>query len=227
MPALRKRPVMAKQEFEFTLILSGVAELTAEVLGAFFEAGCDDALIGTRDGIAYADFCREAGSYREAVLSAIADVESAGVGARVVRVEPDELVTMADIARRAGRSRESIRQLVAGLRGPGDFPPPVANLKQRSPIWRWTEVAQWLEQRQTGPTPPTPAKKGPEAEELAGADAWVAVLNGALEVRRHIQSADQVMELLRTLMQPRGRRRVKGGAVNSGVGSSESRDKNK
>ncbi len=74
---------MAKREFEFTQILSGAPELTVEVLDAFYEAGCDDALIGTRDGVAYADFCREADSFRQAVLSAIRDVESAGVGARV------------------------------------------------------------------------------------------------------------------------------------------------
>ena len=80
---------MAKQEFEFTLILSGVRELTVEVLGAFYAAGCDDALIGMRDGVAYADFCREADSFDQAALSAVRDVESAGVGAKVAHVEPD------------------------------------------------------------------------------------------------------------------------------------------
>jgi hypothetical protein len=69
---------MAKQAFEFTLILSGVRDLTPEVLDALYEAGCDDALIGMRDGTAYAEFCREAGSFPEAVLSAVKDVETAG-----------------------------------------------------------------------------------------------------------------------------------------------------
>jgi hypothetical protein len=82
---------MAKQEYEFTLTLSGVPELTRDVLDAFYEAGCDDALIGIRDGVAYADFCREADSRQDAVLSAIRDVEMAGV--KVLRVEPDELTT--------------------------------------------------------------------------------------------------------------------------------------
>ena len=68
---------MAKHEFEFTLILSGVRELTPEVLDAFYAAGCDDALIGMCDGVAYAEFCREADSLPEAVESAIRNVEAA------------------------------------------------------------------------------------------------------------------------------------------------------
>jgi hypothetical protein len=70
--------LMAKQEYEFTLILSGVQELTPELLDAFYEAGCDDALIGMRDGKAYAEFCREAESLPEAVASAMKDVEATG-----------------------------------------------------------------------------------------------------------------------------------------------------
>ena len=69
---------MAKQEYEFTLILSGVSELTPEVLDALYEAGCDDALIGMRDGTAYAEFCREADSLPQAVSSAVKNVETAG-----------------------------------------------------------------------------------------------------------------------------------------------------
>jgi hypothetical protein len=69
---------MAKQEYEFTLILSGVGELTPGVLDTLYEAGCDDALIGMREGTAYAEFCREADSFQQAVLSAVKNVETAG-----------------------------------------------------------------------------------------------------------------------------------------------------
>src|SRR5262249_48126794 len=134
---------MAKQDYEFTLILSGVPELSREVLDAFYEAGCDDALIGMRDGVAYAEFCREADSFREAVLSAIGDVESAGVGALVEHVEPDGVVSMSEIARRLHVTREGVRKWVAGQRGPGNFPPPVGSLTKHSPLWRWTDVVQW------------------------------------------------------------------------------------
>jgi hypothetical protein len=84
---------MAKQEYEFTLLLSGVRELTREVFDALYEAGGDDALIGVRDGTVYAEFCREGASFQEAMLSAVRDVEMAGVGPKVEQVEPDELVT--------------------------------------------------------------------------------------------------------------------------------------
>lgn len=53
-----------------------------------FEAGCDDALLGMRAGEVTLGFAREAPSFREALLSAIADVEKAALPIRLVRVEP-------------------------------------------------------------------------------------------------------------------------------------------
>jgi hypothetical protein len=85
---------------KFTLILSGVNELTDEVCDALFEAGCDDALPGTRDGVVFLDFSREGKSIQEAVLAAIGAVERAGVGACVVRLEPEELMAMPECAER-------------------------------------------------------------------------------------------------------------------------------
>ena len=78
---------MAKQEYEFALTLSGVNELTRDVLDSFYEAGCDDALIGIRDGVAYADFCREADSLSHAVLSATQDLTAAGFGVTFAEVQ--------------------------------------------------------------------------------------------------------------------------------------------
>ena len=120
----------------FTLIVSGFSELTHLVEDAIFEAGCDDALLGVRNGVAFLEFDREASSPREAVLSAIRQVES--VGFRVVRVEPDEWVSATEIAERTKRSRESIRLLAAGRRGPGNFPPPLAGARRRMRLWRWS-----------------------------------------------------------------------------------------
>ena len=84
----------------FTLVLSGVRELTDEVCDALYEAGCDDALPGMTDGVVFLDFTREAGSIQEAVLSAISNVERAGIGARVSRLEPSELMRMPECAGR-------------------------------------------------------------------------------------------------------------------------------
>src|SRR4051794_37954463 len=92
----------------FTLILAG-PEATEEMAEALFIAGCDDATLGSCNGVISLDFSREAPSLREAVASAIADVGRADLGLQVVRVEPDELVTAAEIARRIKQSRESVR----------------------------------------------------------------------------------------------------------------------
>jgi hypothetical protein len=83
--ARRKRAVLSHQ---FTLILTGIKDLTPDVTDALYEAGFDDALIGIAAGVPYIDVNhRRAGSFQEAVREAIRDVEKAGFG--VVRVESD------------------------------------------------------------------------------------------------------------------------------------------
>jgi len=189
---------MAKQEFEFTLILSGVPDLTVEVLDAFYEAGCDDALIGRRDGVAYADFCREADSFNQAALSAIRDVESAGVGARVAHIEPDEMVTMAEIARRLDMTREGVRKRVAGTRGPGNFPPPTGGVTRQSPLWRWTDVVQWHRENQKAKETLEHPHGLMDANVLMALGSHIAVLNAALDLRRRV-SFEEAMRVLQSI----------------------------
>ena len=50
-----------------------------------------------RNDVAFAEFERAAATLRDAVNSAIAQVEGAGVGVRVVRVESDAANTIAKI----------------------------------------------------------------------------------------------------------------------------------
>jgi hypothetical protein len=188
--------MMAKQEYEFTLILSGIAELTREVLDAFYEVGCDDALIGMRDGIAYAEFCREADSFCDAALSAIRDVESSGAGVRMEHIEPDEFVTMSEIARRLDITREGVRKRVSGERGPGNFPPPVGCLTTRSPLWRWTDVLKWhrtILKSHAGVIEPTASVPGDAPVEELGPQ--VAVLNAALDLRKRLPLEEAVQML--------------------------------
>lgn len=152
-------------EHNFTLILSGDVE---KQLDALYEAGCDDATFGSVDGVPYAEFDREAPTLAQALRSAIADVESVP-GISVQRVEPDDLVTAAEIAARLGRSRESVRLLIAGRRGDRAFPAPVSHMRERNRLWRWSEVASWAQ------APP---------EQIAGAEL-IAATNAALELRAH------------------------------------------
>lgn len=155
------------RELEFTVVMAGDPEDAASI-DALFEAGCDDATFGTVDGVGYGDFVREAPTFAAAVHSAIDRVESVP-GLRVLRVEPDDLVTMNEIAQRMGRSRESVRLLITGQRGPGRFPAPVSHLKARSRLWRWSEVTAWAESQDLA----VPPHAGP----------FVAAINAALALR--------------------------------------------
>jgi hypothetical protein len=149
----------------------------SDILDALFEAGCDDAIFGEREGQAYADFDRSAASFPEAVISAIDDVERATPNLQVTRVEPEVLVSAADIAARMDRSRESIRLLVEGRRGPGSFPYPALWVGDR-PFWQWADVASWFESYLG-----QPVADRDDAE-------FIAAMNGALEMRRHVAHLD-------------------------------------
>jgi hypothetical protein len=76
--------------YSFRVIIEGADILRPEALDALFEAGCGDGSFGVSNGIQDADFDREALSYQAAVDSAVADIERAVPGARVVRVEATE-----------------------------------------------------------------------------------------------------------------------------------------
>lgn len=77
--------------FTFTLEVQGPDVHGEETVNALFEAGCDDALVGSSDGIQFLDFDREAVSLEEAVRSAVVDIESVD-GLKVVRVADAGLV---------------------------------------------------------------------------------------------------------------------------------------
>ena len=72
----------------FTLLYTGADELTEDLANALYEAGCDDALLGIQNGLLFLDFNRTSPSYKEALSSAINDVERSAAPIRLVRVEP-------------------------------------------------------------------------------------------------------------------------------------------
>lgn len=179
------------QKFEFTLLLSAPLSFpTDEQLDILFEAGCDDAMFGRTAGVAYADFVREAAGLPQAVMSAIRAIEQAIPGVRISRVEPDDYVTLTDISKRTGWSREYVRLLVIGKRGTGFFPPPLTRLgNARNRIWRWSEVSRWLADHHGAVVPGTSAYP------------FVAALNNVLELRDTIPAlkdngCDEIAEIL-------------------------------
>ncbi len=72
---------------DFVVRTAGVSVMDDDVFDALFEAGCDDALIGTDPDGDYLDFRRAAPTLKEAVASARAAIESVP-GLQVLRVEP-------------------------------------------------------------------------------------------------------------------------------------------
>ncbi len=83
--------------YQFTLFLSGVAEVTPESADALSAATGGDIEFNMRNDVACIEFDRAADTLQDAVNSAIAQVEGAGVGVRVVRVESDAANTIAKI----------------------------------------------------------------------------------------------------------------------------------
>lgn len=81
----------------FTLVLSGVSELTPQFADALYEVLDGELELNLRDGVAFVEVARPARSLRDAVTDCIRAIEGAGVGARVVRVESEDANTIAKI----------------------------------------------------------------------------------------------------------------------------------
>jgi hypothetical protein len=134
--------------YEFSIIASGLDPRADDFEARFYDAGCDDATVSFQKGHIIVDFAREAKTVDAALSSAIKDVMA--TGATVEHVEPDPLVSMADIACRSRMTRAAITQYSKGQRGK-DFPAPVARITSDNPLWDWAAVAEWLFRRKKLP----------------------------------------------------------------------------
>jgi transcriptional regulator with XRE-family HTH domain len=132
--------------FDFTIIASGLNPQEDAFLDRFFEAGCDDATISYQKGLLILEFSRKAKNFAHAISSAFSDVCKAG--AKVERFEPDDLVSLSDIANRSGLTRAAISNYSLGKRAAGkraaQFPRPIARVTSESPLWDWVQVSRWL-----------------------------------------------------------------------------------
>mgnify|MGYP001112674886 FL=1 len=70
--------------FHFSLTLDGVTADTTGLEDALHSAGCDDALICFYGKTVYLEFDRESDNFAHAICSAISDIESANIGAKVI-----------------------------------------------------------------------------------------------------------------------------------------------
>lgn len=105
-----------------------------------------------------------------AAQQAVGDVEQV-LGIDVEAIDLD-LVGVADIARRTGRTRQSVQQLVDGSRGGGDFPPAIG-APGGSRVWSWASVDAWLRKRGDDVDDEVPIP----ADQAAIVAGWLAARN--------------------------------------------------
>lgn len=135
-------------DYKFTLVVLSDAEFE-DVTEPLYESGCDDATICSRGGVLHLIFTRESTDFETAVLSAIADIETAGPMLRVKGLEPSDLVTLDELANRLGYSEEYTRNLLTGVIDSLDKPPlPYTNVDYGDTIWSFKDVVSWLHDKQ-------------------------------------------------------------------------------
>ena len=132
--------------WDFDLIVEGRDLTESDAFAALCQASestKDDIYPGWRAGVQYAGFMRDAECLEEAVLSGVQQVESIG-GVEVAGVVDASLVSLSQIAARAGRDERSLKALIAGASGPGGFPDSIPGVDDDTPVWLWDQVVEWF-----------------------------------------------------------------------------------
>ncbi len=173
---------MTKYDFILTFRLPAPNAAPDNYLDALFEAGCDDASVGTgKMGMVGLEFSRRAVSAEDALRSAISNIQTAIPGAVLVEAGPD-LVNLTDVAEIVGCTRQNMRKYAAGeVRAVSEgFPEPVFT---GSPsLWHLAEIAAWLD-RHAGMRPKA------EVIEVAKATARVNLEVQERRVKRMVEPA--------------------------------------
>lgn len=140
------------------------------LLDALVANGLNDASIAQIDGKLFAIVDREAETLVDAIMTALLQIESLEY-CSVLRVLPQDLMSATEIARRYGKSRQWVYQLVSGKRGAGDFPTAFA-LDGAAAHWRSSDIENYFADAPT-----------PTAEEVRSESAFLETLNAALDFR--------------------------------------------
>lgn len=128
--------------YHFTVVVRDARANLFKLEDKFFEAGCDDALLCSYNDTIYLEFDREADNAEQAVSSALNDIRSLGFHDLIV--EEQGYSTLAEMAERAGMTRQALSLYAQNKRGDGNFPRPMYGLASKSAMYFWPEVATWL-----------------------------------------------------------------------------------
>lgn len=129
------------ETYTVSLLLANV-DLTDAVLDLLF-ATIEDAVPSSMNGVVKLTAPVDASDDGTAAFHLIAQVQAVLPQSIPVRLDQD-LVSIPDIAERTDRSRESVRLLVDGKRGPGQFPAPVGTVGDAIRVWPWAVVLDWF-----------------------------------------------------------------------------------
>ena len=146
---------------EFTFVVDDVRNHDAVTA---LLRGVHDVTVERGRGRTLLRFDREAASFADALVSALRDVERAGLVVGSVR--HDDLVTLREIAARTGRTYESARLLASGERGRGGFPGPMSS--QGWALYSWALVRPWFA-RQVRASTPDPEPRAVDRDRLIAA----------------------------------------------------------
>lgn len=127
--------------FNVSLVIDQLP-LTDDSLDRLFEV-LPDAVPASIAGLVTVSAPIEAADPEVAAFALAETITEAFPSATAVRVDQD-LVSIPDIAERTDRSRESVRLLVEGKRGPGSFPSPVGTVGDGIRVWPWASVTDWF-----------------------------------------------------------------------------------
>ncbi|MBF7686460.1 XRE family transcriptional regulator [Acinetobacter sp. B10A] len=131
--------------YHFTIVVRDANSNLADLEDQFFEVGCEDALLCEYNGTIYLEFDRESDQAIHAIQSALEAIRS--LGFKDLIVEEQGFSTLAEMAERAGMSRQALSLYAQNKRGNGNFPKPMYGLASKSAMYLWSEVATWLFQQ--------------------------------------------------------------------------------
>lgn len=141
-----------------------------------YDAGLDDGLVAWVGDQLTVQVDREAGSLAAAAWEAITQVDSIA-GLQVARLEPVDLVSAGEIARRRGKTKAWASLVISGKRGPGDFPAHFPLQHLPTFMWRWSDVDAWFDDG-----------SHPDAAEFAHEAWFMSTINSLLDLRRLLAS---------------------------------------
>jgi hypothetical protein len=169
-------PTPENLSYTISVACSGV-ELTDDVLDELFEK-LGDVIPSSVDGcVTITASVDGAPDDFSAALRLIRRIKEALPTATVLRIDQD-LVSITDIAARTNRSRESVRLLVDGKRGPGEFPAPIGTVGGGIRVWPWAAATDWFRDALDEDL----EERGVSPQSAAVIDAGLAAQRNALEI---------------------------------------------